>query len=473
MKRTHVAALIATLRGLADAGGSGKAARTRIAVAALDADEVKANPTLARDLLADELAPWSVDLLGEVTRLEGDDTDASAEGMLWLDLALVRVLVRLDPELGEGARGAREIAATGDRWKLWADADTPPGLVTFAGDLWSRRVRERWRRGVDRPPAMVRAVVEPLNRLARGATLEEVRCELVDARGERIAGRKPDDSEVAAMPVEVVRRGLKAWRSTTARRVVRFFALEAHAGEVRGDLRPERLRIKGGLGGLAEGAGCGGHKARGIVRDVLNLGRWLDLSIRGGLEVHGLWTWNQHRAEAPGLARELVVNLNPDVFLSGVATDMKHTMGDGTRDARRARLLVPVLRHEVPFRIPNKAERGLVWSVADSALVVLVDRAPELVAEGGVRIDLAAWRQLVDEAGLDEARAGTVRDLLLEGDGEAPSMLRHVGGDRYTLAEVHAPELAFIVSRVDGRRRERSSRDGGGTPRAGNPHGRR
>ncbi len=450
----HVAAIRDTLRALADEGADGKAARDRIALAALESVDVAANADLARDLLVAELGARGGDLLAEVMRLEAEGAalDADAEGMLWLDLALVRVLERIDAGEGATAREvrAREAIDPAVRWKLWADPEAPFGLVRFAGVIWSRTVAERWRRGVDRPAAMVRAVAAPLHRLAQGATFHEASGEVRDANGERIAGVK-SGLDVTTLDVEVMRRGLERFRGTASRRLVRFLAHEAHRGEVRGEHRPDIVSVDGGLVGLAELIGCDPRKDAQRVRDLLHLGGWIDLSI-GPLEVHGLWTWNT-LAEAPGRRARLEVNLNPCVFLSGAAEQLK-AAGGSTRDARAQRLLVPILRTDPPFRVPQRRERGRVWSVADAVLVRLVDSAAELASEGGVRIGARAWARLVADAELDEARARVVRDLLLEGDGEAPMMLRWAGGDRYTLADTHATELAFILSRVDSGRRK-------------------
>lgn len=453
--RAHVAAIVGNMRELADEGTKGRAARTRVAVAALDANAVRASPTLARDLLADELAPWSVDLLAEVLALESDEPDADAEGMLWLDLALVRVLAKVDADEAAKAREGRQgkAADPGLRWGLWSDAATPLGLVKFAGELWSRRVADRWRRGVDRPAAMVRGLVhDRLLPLSRGATLDEATGEVRNEHGERLARLKPG-LEVATLDLEVMRRGLDVFRSTLARRLIRYFAHEAHRAEVRGDLRPEIVRIDGGFSGLAEIIGADPGKERVRVRDLLAFGRLLDVSTPG-LEVHGLWYANTLRLNAPGQRRALEVVLNHRVFLSGAAESMKATAAN-TREARRSRLLVPVLRHDPPFRVPNHAEWGRVWSVADAVLVLLVDSGAELAREGCARIDSKAWSRLITDAGLDERRAPTVRARLLEGDGVSPPLVSSIGADRFTLAPEHETELSFILARAASGRRDR------------------
>lgn len=470
----HVDAIKATLAELAD-GTGGKAARLRIARAALEGVDVKANADLARDLLADELAPWSVDLLAEVARLEADGAtlDDDAEGMLALDLALVRVLAKVNPDEADKAREGRTTKASDPalRWELWTDPEAPLGLVRFAGVVWSRTVAERWRRGVDRPAAMVRAVAEPLNRLAL-ATLDNATAEVRDAKGKRIAGLNPK-CEVATVDLEVMRRGLEVFRSTLARRAFKFLRHEAHRAELRCDHRPEIVRIDGGLVGFAERIGCTSKADADRVRDLLDAGRLLDLSTPW-LEVHGLWIWNAVSAAArysrgrqgPGPMRGLDVGglrgqravleviLNHRVFVSGAAESMRKA-GANTREARRARLLVPIPERDPPYRVTNRAEWGRVWSVADAVLVLLVDNGAELAGEGGVRIDGKAWARLVADAGLDAGRASTVRTMLLEGDGVSPPLLAKVGGDRFTLAPDHAAELAFIVSRVATGRRAR------------------
>ena len=454
VKRAHVAALVDTLRELADDGAKGKAARTRIAVAALDADEVRANPALARDLLADELGPWLVDLLAEVTRLGGDDVDASAEGLLWLDLAIVRLVAKVDADEAATAILGRQAKAADpeSRWELWTDAGTPIGVVRFAGVLWSRSVLERWRRGVDRPAAMVRTLVhDRLLPLSRGATLDEATGEVRGDNGERIAGLKPG-LDVATLDLEVMRRGLDVFRSTLARRLIRFFAHEAHRAEVRGDLRPEVVRIDGGFSGLAEIIGADPGKERVRVRDLLAFGRMLDVSTPG-LEVGGLWRWDNVHA-VPGRRAVLEVDLSRRVFLSGAAESMKAT-GVHTREARLARLLVPVLRHDPPYRVKKRAEWGRVWSVADAVLVLLVDSGAALALEGGARVDSKTWGRLVADAGLDDGRVSTVRTMLLEGDGVSPPLLAKVGADRFTLASEHGAELAFILARSSSATRKR------------------
>lgn len=475
VRHDHVARIVDAFRELADEG-AGKTARTRIAGAALESVDVNANPELARDLLADELAPVLVDLLAEVARLEaeGANTDTDAEGLLWLDLALVRVLERLDADEAARAREHRKAKGTdpGLRWALWTDTVTPLGVVRLAGVVWSRRVRERWRRESAPPAAIVRAVAEPLLRLGRTVTLDEGSGEVRDGKGERIAGLNPK-REVAAVDLEVMRRGLEVFRSTLARRAFKFLKHEAHRAEVRGDHRPEIVLVDGGLVGFAERIGCSSKADAERVRDLLDAGRLLDLSTPW-LEVHGLWIWNAVSAAArysrgrqgPGVARGLDVGgmhgqravlevvLNHRVFLSGAAESMKET-GANTREARRARLLVPIPEHDPPYRVPNRAEWGRVWSVADAALVLLVDNGAELTREGGARIDSKTWGRLVADAGLDAGRVSTVRTMLLEGDAVSPPLLALVGADRFTLAPEHAAELAFIVSRVDAGKRGR------------------
>jgi len=450
--RDHVAELLVQLRQLADGGAKGRVARKRIAIAVLDSDLVKRGPALAFELLADELAPWVTELVAEVTRLEGDDPDASDEGMLWLDHVIVRMLAKVDTDRADAARRARRAKAADSRlrWELWTDAKAPVGVLKFARVLWSLRVFERWRQGVRRPAAMVRAVAEPLARLGLSGSLDEVSGEFKDARGERVARLNP---EVATVDLEVMRRGLSWFRSTLAKRLVRFFAREAHRAEVRGDYRPELVLVDGGLVGLAERIGADPGKDAGKLSDLLRFGRAIDLSTPG-LDVQGLWYANTLKRSAPGRRSALEVGLNRRVFLAGAAESMKAT-GANTRQARRSRLLVPLLQHDPPYRVPNHAERGRVWSVADAVLILLVDNASDLANENGARIDSKGWGRLVADAGLDERRMSTVRDRMLDGDGVSPRLLERTGPDRFTLASEHAAELEFIVSRVDSGRRNR------------------
>jgi len=282
--------------------------------------------------------------------------------------------------------------------------------------------------------------------LGHGATFDEARGEVVDESGERIAGLKPG-FDVATVDLEVMRRGLDVFRSTMAKRLIRFFAREAHAAEVRGDHRPEIVRVDGGFVGLAECIGADPGKDAEKLRDLLAIGRMLDVSTPG-LQVHGLWHANTVRPNAPGQRRVLEVVLNYRVFLSGAAEAMKAT-GATTKPARRARLLVPVLQHDPPYRVAQRREWGRVWSVADAVLMRLVEDGAELAREGGVRVDSKAWARLVTDAGLDEGRAPIVRDLMLDGEGAdgRPPLLRRTGADRFSLAPEHATELAFILAR--------------------------
>lgn len=445
-------AIVDTIRTAAGADPDGARTRLQLASAALDSlDEGQRSKLavalcMARTLLADELAPWCRDLLAEVGALEGEDPNADAEGMLWLDLALVRTLTRLNSDAAGGVRETRERAHEDGRWKLWSDPTLPVGLVNLAGGLWCAIVAERWQRAVKTPAAVVHGIASPLVHLTTGARLAESptgSLEVRGAAGQRLAAIFPRN-DVPTVHPEVMRRGHARFGSVAGKRIFRLFAHEAHGAEIRGALRPESLVIAGGLSGLALMLGEDPAKATGDLRALLDFGRALDLSF-DGLEVNGLWTWNMTQANAPGKRRELEVNLNPRVFLSGAAETLKAT-GD-TRQARRARLLVPVLRSEPPYRVPKRSEWGQAWAAADVALLRIVEHKTAL-ANGGVRFDAAIWRELVESVGLDRSRGAGVRSLLLEGDGLNPPLLIDTGGDRFDLADVHGVERAFIVSTV-------------------------
>lgn len=448
--RAHVALL---------ASDGGKEARARLAARALVDADTTPNQALAVSLLAGELERWAGVLVDELGTDDGDpdrdglatlNRDEAREAkvdpepfrVLWLDAALVRVLAKVDADEARKARATRlsERDDPEHRWKLWRDVDEPAGLVGFLVTLWRRKVEARWRRGVDRPAAIVRRLVADrlLPLMGRRATINGG--DLLDGGGNAIAR-----FDVAAVDPALVRRGLAAFRTTIAHKLIRFLALEAHAATVRGDGRPEVVRVEGGLAGLASILGRTDHDAPNDLRDILAVGRSLDLSAPG-LEVHGLWHGNTVTRHAPGQRSMFELVLNERVFLPGTAFDMKAS-GD-SRPARRARLLVPVLQNDPPHRTPNRNEWGLVWSAALGVLVRMVDGAPELVRDGGVLLDAKAWAMLVDEAGLDRGRVSVVRSTLLEGDGVARPLLERVGPDRFTLANDHASELAFIVSRV-------------------------
>lgn len=441
----HVRAIVDTLRELAEDGRRGTPARARIVGAALPLSSTcpTSELELAHALLDAELIPWAGELLAEVQRLECDTPDGDADGLLWLDAALIRVLAKLDMTEATNARESRAAKADNKalRWELWAETQTPLGLVRFASVLWSRRVADLWRRGVESPAAIVRAIVhDRLLPLGRQCSLDETSGELKDSKGKPIARL-----EVAAVDLAIMRRGLAVFRSTLAHKLVRFFSHEAHRAELRGVHRPEIVLIEGGLVGLAESIGCNPKKECDRLRDLLAIGRALDLSTPG-LDVHGLWHWNTLKKAAPGQRAVLEIILNHRIFLKGSATDLK-AMGINSREAQRARRLVPVTRNDPPHRIPNRAEWGRAWSVADAVLLVLVDAAGDLAREGSTRIDSNAWQRLVTEAGLDSSRVARVRDVLIDGDGVSPPLLARVSPDRFTLAPCHGAELAFIMAR--------------------------
>ena len=74
----------------------------------------------------------------------------------------------------------------------------------------------------------------------------------------------------------------------------------------------------------------------------------------------------------------------------------------------------------------------------------LRERATELASEGGVCFSLDDWTRLADRSGVPRRLAVPVRDHWLVGDTHAKPFLMTTGRDRFTLADAHTNERAFL-----------------------------
>lgn len=255
------------------------------------------------------------------------------------------------------------------------------------------------------------------------------------------------------MTHENVRRGLELFGSVPGNRLLKSLVLRSHEQQERGDPFALRVRYAGGWAGLAEAIGFNDRNTTPLAR-MAEAGAAVVWSTP---YAHGLALWTLAISRGNHLRPgEVVFTLNTPLA-PGYAAELAHEKNNSA-PARVARRLVPELRYEPPTGAVRPNEAGAVWTLHRRFLLELVDRATELVTDGGVALSLEDWRRFALEVGLPLATLPKVLDSWRTGESEkAPALLIERAPGRWTLADVHDLERRFLLEAGDRRLKGREA----------------
>ena len=257
-----------------------------------------------------------------------------------------------------------------------------------------------------------------------------------------------------------MRRGLELFGSVVGNRLLKSLVLRSHEQQERGDPFALRVRYAGGWAGLADALGFKDKNTAPLVH-LAEAGAavvWATAYARG----MALWALAVTRGNhlRPG---EVAFTLNTPLA-PGYAAELASEKNN-SRPARMARRLVPELRYEPPTGAVRANEAGAVWTLHRRFLLELVDRAEEMVTQGGVALSSEDWRRFALEVGLPVATLPKVLDSWRAGESAAaPALLAELEPGLWTLADAHDLERRFLHEagerRLKGREHGRKAKRG-------------
>lgn len=371
------------------------------------------------------------------------------------------VLARMLRSLGD-TEAADKVLGVGDPLSPWFSPlrDWPYSLpvspmrvrVRFARLLAEALLKhERARAAVSRP-ALVRVVYagEHLAMLTGEVPLQLPGLDdgtLRDFRGKVRAS-------VTNMDANDVRVAANALGTVAGHRIIRGVVLKAWSQVEEGHHDPRLLYFEGGWAGFADAMGLKSTHHHKAAENVLRLGQAIQWEGRNGHTGGGWWTFKAGRGSraGPGYV-EVVLGTT---LLPGYAVELAHSGQSSGREQRRARRLVPELRHEPPLSALGGGLEGHGWTLMRLFVLALSDRAAQLAEGGLAHIAEADWNKMAASAGVPLARLPRVLDSWAAGDDEAPALL-HRDGWGFTLADKHELERTFIEE--TGRRSNKGKAD--------------
>lgn len=416
---------------------------------ALDKEE---GPAIAVATLARVLHKRTHELVAAIAKPHGLAVHEVPErdGMLSLDADLADWLAKIDPEdapnqrdkaqdrLTEYHNGKRDAGGLFARWLNGG------ALRAVARSLWRTSVAALWKRQTtsSRPAVTRAALADTLipvmaKQIAYLPGLDDGK--IRDTRG-REMGRIADVATLDAEVLSQVRAGLNLLGSVSAHRLLRELVLRVHEQVEASDVDARTVDFEGGWAGLAK-AIKDQSSSHDKLRAILEAGQHVVWSHPVAGTFGGLWTWNAQRGNQtrPGLVR-IVVN---DPLAPGLAARLADTKNTSTA-ARMARRLVPELRGDVPVEGVRERDQGKAWTLHRLTLVEMVDKAAELAKEGSVAIGPNRWRELAKDASFPVDTLPRLLGVWQSGDDNAPPLLLEPEPGRFTLADTHAAERAFI-----------------------------
>lgn len=442
----RTAEVVARLERLADEMGAAAAAEVIEPSGLLETGRLPSSETLTV-LKKGEL----LDEAGALRMQAGGD-------LLVIDVLLAEVLDAL-----EQADQAKRVRATkaGNRGVRWArkDNDPPQACQAVVQAVWVALKGERERARVSRP-AVVRATLADvlLPVMSRQHTLPTL------DDGKVLDGKRRELGRIALvsarMTHEGVRRGLELFGSVVGNRLLKSLVLRSHEQQERGDPFALRVRYAGGWAGLADALGFKDKNTAPLVHlaDAGAAVVWATAYARG----MALWALAVTRGNhlRPG---EVAFTLNTPLA-PGYAAELANEKNN-SRPARMARRLVPELRYEPPTGAVRANEAGAVWTLHRRFLLELVDRAEEMVTQGGVALSSEDWRRFALEVGLPVATLPKVLDSWRAGESAAaPALLAELEPGLWTLADAHDLERRFLLEagerRLKGREHGRKAKRG-------------
>ncbi len=369
------------------------------------------------------------------------------DGKLALDAALADWTARQDAQRGQAIRDSSHARLISFRaggldapglYKLWIDG-AGGALTNVARTLWRTRVGAQLQQLRDVPPALVRNIAMDLAPVLAGRIVLSEDGKLRD--GQREIARL-DVAAMDAATLDMVRRQLRQFRTVTAHRLLRLLVLRVHDQVNAGSRFALRVHFDGGWSALADEL----HETSkdfATLQDLVEAGArvcWTRATFGN------LWHFDYHRGNA---AAPTVLSITVGEDLApGEASRRRHGLkasGDASLVAWQGIRLVPELRRELPLGAANRQDQGAAWLLARLVLVELVDAAPVLATEGSVPIDEHRWHELADQALLPKSTLARLRNSWIDRESDtAPALLAQPAPGRYTLAQSHELERAFI-----------------------------
>jgi hypothetical protein len=294
--------------------------------------------------------------------------------------------------------------------------------------------RERAKRDVAYTPQLtLLPVVEVASGKATTKAAEDKK-EVHDRNGKLIGDIVPIEGKT----IEALAQNMRAFQHVAGHKIFRSVVRQTRQNFLNEKRDPRVVEFKGGMQGVIKELGLSKND-HSKIKEVLDAGQGFRLSTPKGF-VGGLWTWWARRGtrKAPGLVR--IVAGDPLCY------EAANTCSPGLRSGRRARRLIPELRHDPPTSGANVKDHGKVWNLSRLVVVELVDLWRDLVRHGAGRIPPERWEQLAESAGLPVASLQRVLDSWLEGGGEEAPQLLEKDGDLYRLASPHRAEMDFILN---------------------------
>lgn len=431
---------------------------------ALSRDELSRVPGAERELER-ELRERS--LLDALRALEATIGRSSAAKPVNAGIAVVVAAVLTHIESNWGSHGAAAAASLRQqmakrvedpgtprrRVSAWISAPRSTLATWIAPTVWRAVVRPALLETRRRPPALAATVIE---RLATDVWSPQLRCierlgglAVLAAGGREVASVASIDAE----KLEMAQRGVRALRSLTAHRTIRWLVEEAHRQYVCGMPNPAIIVVEGGLEGLRHKVGSAKKGDNGSLRDILTAG-WLLKRRWPGNVLAGLWTFG---LEERTRGRPAVVRIALAPIL---APGFVHSMS-----RHENRFLVPLV--PMPPFVSRPKERAPQAALQMALLVALVERRVEIVEHGGALIRQKQMASLALRVGLPPSILNDVLARWTRDGDDGPAFLEQVGLDRWHVAanEVHLHARLYIekagkisVSRSEAQRKSRRRR---------------
>jgi hypothetical protein len=381
------------------------------------------------------------------------------DGMFALDTRAAGFLAGLTEGGSEGAAAAEEMRLAarqrweegraqpslslphetpGPPWRPWENPARFPRLL--ARVLWRGRVKPMLLRDQGNAPALAFGELEVL-----GETYWAGRGRRVVERGASGAAVVDlEGKELATVPAELVddlgrmQQQFAALRTWTGHQVLRHQILTGHRQAIDpANPDPRHILIEGGIAGYAEALGIRSNNTLTVIHDVLEAERRFHLRWARGT-VAGLITYTLKKG-GPHTPSELSIILG-DVLLPHYVTRLLPKTGERQRQLDRR--LVPVVA--LPPRVGRARDHGAQAAFQMYLLAEFRERAPELLAHGGIQLAEDTLRRLAERSGLPIATLPTLLDRWTCDGDDGPAFLRRVDGDHFTLAEGYASALDFL-----------------------------
>lgn len=387
-----------------------------------------------------------------------------------------------------GARKVGSHAGPGAMLRLWNDPSFEPlglrWLSQVAKSLWHDKVKPELDRAAEaeralgadrikRPAGVVRGTMA--NRiipamLTRQRHFEEFDEGTIKDHDGAVLGRIALTTDLTA---DMVRVKLEAFGTVAGQLALKTMIHRSHDEWLRGGEDARVVEFQGGWQGMCEAIGLPPTSANTqTLQDLAVAGQVVQWSTPH-VDAGGFWTWGAKRGSkaAPGHVRFTL----GDAMYPGRAAELAEQARKGqltngnSIGARKARRIVPELRFNPPTDAVRGNEKGPALIFHRLLLVEMVDEAVQMHTQGGILLTPARRDELGMRAGLPRSVIDKVWDSWQADESEQSPALIKREGDRWTLADAHAPEREFIESGGRARGEKRKAGKAGARKRWGKP----